>query len=131
MYILYCIPDSRISFRGSTSRRTGSMWLQNVACVGTEMRLTDCPADPADGQPQCSHHYQDARVHCQTLGQFIIMYTEVVFSDLVWVWTSYMTLHLDSIALIGNTFFTSILGGWGMECVWCKQLPYWRVQRAQ
>ena len=125
MYIFYCIPDSRTSFRGSVSRRTGSMWLQNVACVGTEMRLADCPADPADGQ-QCTHHYQDARVHCQRLGQFIIMCTEVIWFGswhIIWVCTWIILLSLEA--------SWGILGGWGMESISCEQLPYWQAQQPQ
>ena len=42
----------------------GQIWLDNVACVGTETRLIDCPATPL-GTHNCAHH-EDAGVRCQT-----------------------------------------------------------------
>ena len=41
---------------------TGQIWLDNVECLGTELRLIDCPAN-AIGTHNCVHH-EDAGVVC-------------------------------------------------------------------
>ena len=41
---------------------TGLIFLDNVACVGTESRLVDCPANPI-GSHNCIHA-EDAGVGC-------------------------------------------------------------------
>ena len=45
---------------------TGSIWLDQVACAGTEARLASCPANPI-GTHDCSH-FEDAGVRCQPGG---------------------------------------------------------------
>ena len=42
---------------------TGSIWLDQVACTGTEATLAACPANPI-GIHNCSH-FEDAGVRCQ------------------------------------------------------------------
>ena len=49
--------------RAGFGQGTGSIWLDQVACVGTEGRLADCPANPI-GTHDCSH-FEDAGVRCQ------------------------------------------------------------------
>ena len=44
---------------------TGSIWLDNVQCAGTESRLADCPAN-AIGVHNCVHS-EDASVRCGTI----------------------------------------------------------------
>ena len=44
---------------------SGSILLDNVACVGTESRLIDCPANPI-GDHNCAH-FEDAGVTCLPL----------------------------------------------------------------
>ena len=45
---------------------TGSIFLDNVACVGTETRLFDCPNNGV-GIHNCAHS-EDAGVTCQPAG---------------------------------------------------------------
>nr|XP_054774441.1 neurotrypsin-like isoform X2 [Lytechinus pictus] len=42
---------------------SGPIWLDNVRCVGTEERITDCPANPI-GDQNCMH-FEDAGVICK------------------------------------------------------------------
>jgi len=42
----------------------GQIWLDNVACTGSEASLLDCPANPI-GSHNCVHS-QDAGVRCQS-----------------------------------------------------------------
>ena len=44
---------------------TGNIWLDQVACAGTEARLADCPANPI-GTHDCVHQ-EDASVRCQPI----------------------------------------------------------------
>ena len=41
---------------------TGSIFLDDVACTGSELTLLECPTDPI-GSHNCGH-YEDAGVHC-------------------------------------------------------------------
>ena len=60
--------DTRFSLIGAVALFTGftngvgSIWLDNVQCVGTETRLIDCPAN-AIGSHNCVHS-EDAGVRC-------------------------------------------------------------------
>ena len=45
---------------------TGPIFLDNVACVGTESSLEDCTHDPS--ALDCTH-YEDAAVRCNTHGK--------------------------------------------------------------
>ena len=42
----------------------GTIWLDNVACIGTEARLQDCRANPV-GVHNCGHD-EDVGVRCST-----------------------------------------------------------------
>ena len=48
--------------RAGFGRGTGTIWLDNVECVGTEGILTQCPAN-AFGRHNCDHS-EDAGVRC-------------------------------------------------------------------
>lgn len=50
-------------FLAAFGQGTGSIWLDNVQCAGTEARLADCPAN-AIGSHNCIH-FEDASVVCQ------------------------------------------------------------------
>ena len=61
--ITYLIGVTAVSF-AAFGAGTGSIWLDNVQCVGTETRLIDCPAN-AIGSHNCVHS-EDAGVRCGT-----------------------------------------------------------------
>ena len=50
---------------GFTNSETGVIWLDQVACTGTERRLIDCPANPI-GLHDCMNA-EDAGVRCISL----------------------------------------------------------------
>lgn len=55
---------------------TGPIWLDNLACAGIEVRLTDCPAN-AIGTHNCNHN-EDASVRCipaYSKSMFLVMCT--------------------------------------------------------
>lgn len=54
---------SQAVVRAGFGQGTGSIWLDQVACTGTESTLADCPANPI-GTHDCSH-FEDAGVRCQ------------------------------------------------------------------
>ncbi len=64
-----CMQTNNLSFligaqalqRARFGRGTGSIFLDDVACTGSEARLVDCPHDPNTGD--CSH-FEDASVKC-------------------------------------------------------------------
>jgi hypothetical protein len=51
--------------RAAFGQGTGSIWLDNVQCAGTESRLADCPANTV-GLHNCAHS-EDAGVRCGTI----------------------------------------------------------------
>ena len=48
--------------RAAFGQGSGQIWLDNVACTGSESRLIDCSANPL-GFHNCGH-YEDAGVRC-------------------------------------------------------------------
>ena len=56
---------SAVALTSGFSNGAGQIWLDNVACIGTETRLIDCRANPI-GSHNCVHS-EDAGVRCQGL----------------------------------------------------------------
>ena len=69
--------------RAGFGQGTGNIWLDQVACVGTEARLADCSANPI-GTHDCSH-FEDAGVRCQPV-------TTPPPCKLVWDYSQHMHL---------------------------------------
>ena len=59
----HCSTDSVAYSNAFYGQGTGSIWLDNVQCTGTESRLYDCPASTI-GSHNCGHS-EDAGVSCQ------------------------------------------------------------------
>ena len=59
---LYCFSGATALLFAAFGAGTGSIWLDNVQCVGTETRLIDCPANTI-GTHNCVHS-EDASVRC-------------------------------------------------------------------
>ena len=51
-------------YRAAFGQGSGQIWLDNVACTGSETRLIDCPASTI-GTHNCVHS-EDAGVRCST-----------------------------------------------------------------
>ena len=63
--VLSSPPTGAIALTGAlVPDGTGQIWLDNVRCVGTEARLSMCPANPV-GSHNCAHS-EDAGVRCQS-----------------------------------------------------------------
>ena len=58
---LYII-GSEALIRAAFGEGTGQIWLDNVLCTGSELRLIDCSANPL-GSHNCRHS-EDAGVRC-------------------------------------------------------------------
>ena len=54
--------DATALSRAAFGEGTGQIWLDNVACTGSESRLIDCSANSL-GSHNCGHH-EDAGVRC-------------------------------------------------------------------
>ena len=54
--------DATALSRAAFGEGTGQIWLDNVACTGSESRLIDCDASSL-GSHNCGHH-EDAGVRC-------------------------------------------------------------------
>lgn len=61
---LFILLGAAVSSRAAFGPGTGPIWLDNVACVGNEPRLFECPAN-AIGTNDCSHA-EDVSAICTT-----------------------------------------------------------------
>ena len=60
--IFLCISAPIATSRARYGRGIGPIWLDNVACSGTEISLHSCPHN-GEGNHNCGH-YEDAGVIC-------------------------------------------------------------------
>ena len=60
---------------------TGSIWLDNVQCTGTESRLFDCPANSV-GSHNCGHS-EDASASCQVQCKWLAKIPKII-SNVIW-----------------------------------------------
>lgn len=68
MYYNFTILVDAIALsRATFGQGSGQIWLDNVACAGTESRLIDCPAN-AIGSHNCIHS-EDAGVRCSSVSR--------------------------------------------------------------
>ena len=67
LYIM-CSYTGAVALTFGFTNGVGQIWLDDVACRGTETRLVDCPARPL-GTHNCVHS-EDAGVRCQGTSTF-------------------------------------------------------------
>lgn len=60
----YVLIDAAAHTNAAFGQGTGTIWLDNVNCAGTEIRLTDCPSNDF-GVHNCVHA-EDAGVTCSS-----------------------------------------------------------------
>ena len=63
-HVLQYVPIGAVALTSGFTNGAGQIWLDQVACRGTETRLIDCPANPL-GTHDCSH-IEDVGVRCVT-----------------------------------------------------------------
>ena len=68
-----CYSGATAVSRAGFGQGTGQIWLDNVACTGTESRLIDCPANSL-GSHNCAHS-EDAGVRCRNISLSMFMYS--------------------------------------------------------
>ena len=73
MVPLYMHTGATALSRAAFGQGTGQIWLDNVACTGSETRLIDCSANPL-GSHNCQHS-EDAGVRCGTGIIFFSVFT--------------------------------------------------------
>ena len=66
LHLVHFHTDSTGLLTSSFGQGTGPIFLDNVACVGTENSLEDCTHDPS--ATDCTHH-EDAAVQCNPHGK--------------------------------------------------------------
>ena len=79
-YLHYYLHSPLILFIGASTptrahfgQGTGQIWLDNVACTGTEARLIDCAANPL-GSHNCDHS-EDVGTRCiPVFSEFFVQY---------------------------------------------------------
>ena len=73
---LYCILAGAIAFGNALfGQGSGSIFLDDVMCLGFEPSLIGCPASPI-GTHNCGHE-EDAGVQCRATGELITAVTHI------------------------------------------------------
>lgn len=143
--IVQITPGAQAVVRAGFGQGTGSIWLDNVNCAGTEARLASCPANPI-GTHNCAH-FEDAGVRCQPVTTPPPRKLEIIIFLIYFSFQLHSVCSTGDVRLVGGS--TELQGRveicnnsvWGTVCddLWgspdanvvCGQLGYSRTGKCK